>query len=140
VTAGGSLVLRLHIDNNPCTAAIAPAVVGAVAADATCGLLHYGSTANAVQLAFTASHPNGFARYTFDVVRGATLVLSDSGAAGPAPGIHTLAPTVAALLGPCSSAGFAESLHVEASATDGWGRQSQYDAVPLPRAFVLSPT
>jgi len=46
--------------------------------------------------------------------------------------------TVAKLLGPCTVAGFAESIYVAATIQNGWGRQSQYDASAT-IAFVLSP-
>lgn len=59
---------------------------------------------------------------------------------GPPPGNHTLTPTVASLLGACTTAGFAEALYVTTTATDGWSRQWQYDASPLPRPFVLTPS
>jgi hypothetical protein len=42
------------------------------------------------------------------------------------------------VVGGCPVAGFSENLYVWASATDGWSRQSQYDA-SFVRAFVLAP-
>ena len=49
---------------------------------------------------------------------------------------------MSALLGPCAPApgiaAFAENLYVAASATNGWSRQSQYDASDT-QAFVLVP-
>ena len=41
-------------------------------------------------------------------------------------------------MGPCTVAGFAEYLYVAATANNGWGRQSQYDASAAV-AFVLAP-
>jgi hypothetical protein len=41
--------------------------------------------------------------------------------------------------GGCTVAGFSENLRVYAMATNGWNRQSQYDAGDV-RAFVLAPT
>lgn len=136
---GGSLVYRLHIDNNPCSGSIGAAQLGGQTADPNCGVLTYSSTAATLSLPFTASHPNGFATYSFQTLRGLVQVLADSGPVGPPPGSHTLTPTVASLLGPCTTAGFAEDLYVAATATDGWSRQSQYDAHPNPRPFVLKP-
>jgi len=139
VTAAGSLVFRLHIDNNSCAGSIGAATLGTQTAGSECGVLEYGATSASLDLPFTASHPNGFAQYSFRVVKGLAAVLTDGGPVGALPGAHSLAPTVASLLGPCTTAGFAEDLHVAATATDGWSRQSQYDANPLPRPFVLTP-
>lgn len=139
VTPGGSLVFQLRIDNNPCTGSIGAAELGSQSAASECGVLEYNSTSASLNLPFAASHPNGFADYSFRVVKGLTAVLTDSGPVGPPPGAHSLTPTVASLLGTCTTAGFAEDLHVRARATDGWSRQTQYDAHPLPRPFVLGP-
>jgi hypothetical protein len=46
--------------------------------------------------------------------------------------------TVAALMGPCPTAGFAAEVYVAATMTNGYGRQSQYDAEAL-MGFVLTP-
>lgn len=138
VTAGGSLVFRLRIDNNPCTGSIGAAQLGLQSAADECGVLTYTADAQ-LSLPFEASHPHGFAIYRFRVVKGLAEVLIDGGAVGPVPGAHALAPTVGELRGVCETAGFAEDLDVTATATDGWGRQSQLDAHPLPRPFVLTP-
>jgi hypothetical protein len=139
LVSGGSLIYRLHIDNSPCSGSIDAAQLGGQTADPNCGVLTYASTGDTVSLPFTASHPNGFATYGFRVLRGLVQVLTDSGPVGSPPGSHTLTPTAASLLGPCATAGFAEDLYVSASATDGWSRQSQLDAHPAPRPFVLKP-
>jgi len=67
--------------------------------------------------------------------------LSVNGVAAANAAAMPAAPTetVANLLDTCTIAGFAEHLHVEHRATDGWSRQSQHDR-DLVRAFVLSPT
>jgi hypothetical protein len=55
-----------------------------------------------------------------------------------APGSFAAAPSVSSLLSPaCAIAGFAESLQVRGTATNGWSRLG-YDANDL-RAFVLAP-
>jgi hypothetical protein len=60
-----------------------------------------------------------------------------SGPVSSAPSAIT--GTVAGLLGTCTGmAAFAESLYVAATANNGWGRQSQYDASDM-EAFVLAP-
>ena len=108
------------------------------------GLLKYTPPAadNNVYMAFTASHPHGFANYTFQLVKGVNT-LTPPTISGPVTSavspIHELYTT---LLGGCASAGgiagFAEYLYVAATANNGWGRQSQYDASAA-IAFVLAP-
>jgi hypothetical protein len=140
VTAGGSFIFRLHIDNNQCVGSMDAPRLGSQVASPSCGVLDYGDPAQTMTLRFAASHPNGFARYRFLVVRGATLALGPIDApVDPPPGAETLTPTVASLLGGCRVAGMAQDLVVWATATDGWNRQSQYDSDPLPWAFVLEP-
>lgn len=139
VTAAGRFVMQLHVDNNECVGMIDPPVVaGSVSAD-MCGLLRYGAGGDAVTLGYTASHPNGFATYSFNVQKGVTPVLSQGGAVGAPPGTHVAATTVGTLLGGCTIAGFAETLAVAAMATDGWSRLSGYDDHKV-RAFALAPT
>ncbi len=140
VTAAGRFVMQLHVDNNECTALIdPPAVAGSVSAD-PCGLLRYGATGDSVTLGYTATHPNGFATYSFGVQKGVTPIpaVAQGGPVGPAPGVHTVATTAGVLLGGCTIAGFAETLDVEATATDGWSRLSGYDDHKV-RAFALAP-
>lgn len=137
VTAAGRFVMQLHVDNNECTALIDPPVVGGSVSADPCGLLRYGP-GDSVTLGYTASHPNGFATYTFNVQKGVTPVLSQGGPVGPPPGTHSIGTTAAVLLGGCTIAGFAETLHVDAMATDGWSRLSGYDDDKV-RAFALAP-
>lgn len=140
VTGTGRLVYRLHVDNNVCNAAVdPPAVAGTMSAD-PCGLLRY-SPGDAVTFEWTATHPNAFATYAHNVVKGATALpppVSSAGPVGPAPGVHTETHPVATLLGGCTIAGFAETVSVWATATDGWARQAQYDDHAI-QAFALAP-
>ena len=146
LVAGSTMVLPLHVNNEACSAAIAPPAIGASVADPCCGVLRYGSTGAPVSLAWTASHPHGFARHDFSVVRGVSSVYAQSDVPVGA-GSFSATPTVDNLLntnlpagcavGGCPVAGFSENLHVKASATNGWSRQSQYDAGAV-RAFVLA--
>jgi len=55
-----------------------------------------------------------------------------------APGLSPITESVSDLLGACNIAAFAEEVYVFASANNGWGRQSQYDASAL-IAFCLAP-
>ena len=140
VTASGRLVYRLHVDNNACAAALQPPDLnGSLSAD-PCGLLRY-HAGDSVTLHWTASHPHQFATFAHAVVEGATPLpapFSTSGIVTPAPGTHNDTHTVAALLGACTIAGFAETVSVYAMATDGWSRQSQYDRHVI-QAFALAP-
>ncbi len=145
VTPAGRLIYRLYVDNNRCTALIDPPTLGGSAASDVCGVLRYAAGGDAMTLPYTASHPNGFASYTFDVHRGTTFLPAVSTPnppgslpVGPPPGTHVTSTTAGDLLDTCTIAGFAETLYVAASATDGWGRQSQYDDSKV-RAFALAP-
>ena len=137
-----SMVITLHVDNNICTAEIAAPSLGGTFADDDCGVLEYDpNSPGSVQMDYTASHPNGFATRGFTVYRGANAVLSQSGPVGT--GSFSVLGTVVNLLsvnspgGGCCVAGFSENLSVDALATDGWSRQSQYDRDDV-RAFVLT--
>ena len=144
------MVLTLRVDNNPTFARIdAPSVGGSTAAD-ECGVMNYASLATAVDVPFLGLQRNRFATYSFYVQRGAvsppeysaagTAAANAAGmpaAIPPSPPGDPL-PTVGSLLDACTLAGFTEQLYVAHLATDGWSRQSQYDA-SMARAFVLAP-
>lgn len=140
VTGAGRLVYQLHVDNNPCNAALQPPdIAGSVSAD-PCGLLRY-DPGDSVTLHWTASHPHQFATFKHAVVKGATELpapLTTLGVVTPTPGTHAETHAVAVLLGSCTIAGFAETVSVWAMATDGWSRQSQYDDHAI-QAFALAP-
>jgi hypothetical protein len=136
--------LTILVDNNACTATLGPPMVYGAGADSTCGLLHYGvKDASPVTMPFTASHPNNFATFNLTLVKSINQVtlppLPIVGApVSSAPGLSPITETVANLLGTCNIAAFAEEVYVFASANNGWGRQSQYDASSL-IAFCLAP-
>jgi hypothetical protein len=136
------MILTVRVDNNPCAAAIAaPTLDGSAAAD-ECGVMDYTGKLQIVAMPFTALQRNRFATYAFAVQRGAVSPpeVSVSGEAAPNAPSMPAAPTetVANLLDSCTTAGFAEHVYVWHLATDGWSRQSQYDASDI-RAFVLAP-
>ncbi|MGO9864071.1 MAG: YncE family protein [Terriglobales bacterium] len=139
-----SLPLKILVNNQSCVATLSPPVLNSTppqVADPNCGVLHYGTNkALTVTLAFTASQPANFANFSFALYRGV-------GAVGPPPtlpsGPVATAPSsvtakVSDMLGPCPTAGFAAEVYVAATMTNGWGRQSQYDAEAL-MGFVLTP-
>ncbi|MEO6802632.1 MAG: hypothetical protein ABI197_05220 [Granulicella sp.] len=131
--------LTILVDNNVCSAGIGQPTLGGSAADTTCGLLHYtGKMPPQVVMPFTASHPNGFATFSFSLIKGVNTLTPPS-TSGPVSAV--VSPVIGALptlLGSCTIAGFAEYVYVAASATNGWGRQSEYDASAA-IAFVLAP-
>jgi hypothetical protein len=137
-----SLPLILRIDNQSCVASIAAPVLNTVppvSAD-TCGVLHYGTNTGAsVSVGFTASQPAGFGSYSTEIVRGATpLSITPALPSGTVGSVtSTFTATVSQLLGQCPTAGFAAEIYVAAAMTNGFGRQSQYDASAL-IAFVLT--
>lgn len=145
LVSGNSMVITLHANNEQCTAGIDPPTIGASSADACCGTLVYDPGDN-VSMSWQAAHPHGYASYNFGVVRGAQGVYSASGPVGA--GSFSASRSVEQLLNDnlpagcvedgCTVAGFGENVYVIAAATDGWSRQSQYDASGT-RAFVLKP-
>ncbi len=141
LVSSGRLLYQLHIDNNPTGASVLPPMIGAAASADPCGLLRYEPT-DSVTFKWTAMQPYGFATYRHNLVKGATVLpapISSSGSVGPAPGTHTENQTVASLLGSCTIAGFAETVSVWATATDGWRRLEEYDCYTI-QAFALAPT
>jgi hypothetical protein len=141
ITASGTLIetsnsVTIYVDNQQCVAALATPTLNGNAADPNCGLLHYtGLTALPVDMLLTATHPAGFATYSFQVVKGVNGII---GVGGPVPAASPVTSPAATLLGTCTIAAFGEYLYVAASANNGWSRQSQYDASAA-IAFVLAP-
>jgi hypothetical protein len=141
--AANCMIVTVRVDNNLCAARIdAPEVNNSTAAD-QCGVMNYGSKSWTVEVPFYALQRNAFADYTFYVPRAAIWPpeLQTSGAAATSAATMPAAPTetVGNLIDECDIAGFVEHVDVEHRATDGWSRQSQYDAHAT-RAFVLKPT
>ena len=141
INAVGTLIetsntATIHVDNNHCVAALATPTLNGASADPNCGLLHYtGATALPVKMPLTATHPTGFATYSFEVVKGVNPII---GVGGPVPAPSPVTSPASTLLGTCTIAAFGEYLYVAASANNGWSRQSQYDASAA-IAFVLAP-
>ena len=154
--------LVLRIDNNISHGNIEDVSVSGVGAG-PCGFIEYAHGASAV-VAFTASHPHGFATFGFSVYRGAGCEVTSAGGSvsDSAANGYTRSGTqfaqgipVSTLLGYTTDpvncpacvdrAAFAEALWVHATATDGWYRLEAYDAPrggPSERAnkaFALEP-
>jgi hypothetical protein len=146
----GGFVFNLQIDNNTCDAVIDAPSIGLTAVADDCGFLRYDpSDSTPVTIEFHATHPNNHATFSFDMVRGATDIpaadasgeVDDNPAgayAGDGNGNFAHDFPRGDLLGSCVNAAFAEHLHVNAKATNGWSRLDQYDAADL-RAFALAP-
>ena len=139
--------LVVHIDNNPCEAIIYPTSVSGNSAG-PCGFVNYSPGADA-HISFKARHPNDFATFNFGLYRGsAGEILDVSGSVGDSPingfvrstaSIFSRDVQVTALVDACprGAAAFAETLHVDALATDGWSILQYLDAHAVPKAFAL---
>lgn len=147
VNSAGMLIesstpLVIHVDNSHCTATIQTPSLPSGTADPHCGLLHYGTKdATPVTMPFTASHPHGFANFSFSLIKGVNAIALPAVPPTSGPVSAVVSPiqaTVQDLMGKCDVAGFAESVYVAATANNGWSRQSQYDASAA-IAFVLAP-
>jgi hypothetical protein len=137
-----STPLPIIVDNSACTATVQTPILHGTTADEHCGLLHYGTkNADLVTMPFTAIRPSGNANFSFSLIKGVNAV-----ALPPAPptsgpvsaAVSPIEAKVEDLMGECDIAGFAELVYVAATTTNGWGRQSQYDASAA-IAFVLAP-
>lgn len=143
--------LVLRVDNNHCEAEIYPVSVDGHAAD-DCGFTQYhDKTSSDAYVSFKARHPNNFATFSFTIARGSMGVVETAsgsvssnpstvgGYARSAASVYSNNVPVADLLGTCSKAAFAENLHVDALATDGWYTLDYLDADAVPVAFALEP-
>lgn len=147
----------LHVDNNRCWRDIGDVMVGANAAG-PCGFISY-APGDTAAVTFRAFHPNGFATFGFGVTKGSSGGVPDASASGlvtdPAPnGFMSMGSgwcrkdvPVSTLLNAagtsCTKAAFAETLDIDALATDGWDRLSYLDSGPgdgaSTKAFALEP-
>jgi hypothetical protein len=144
VNAGETGSNALHISNEKCVASldmptieIAPGTVNS--ADPACGYLKYTAGTNKVNLRWLASHPQGFATYSFGVIKGANGFHSEGGEIAPATvKVSTFTKTVTDMLGTCPGvAAFAESLSVNTIVINGISLKNQYDAIKT-IAFCLA--
>lgn len=136
----GNMSLKVLTNNQPCVATLTPPILSdGTATDPHCGTLKYGvDKTRDVRMAYTASHPNGYATYSFSLLKGVNQLTPPS-ISGPVSGVMSpVSATIDSLLGSCTVAGFSEYLYVAATATTGWGSCSQYDASAA-IAFVLTP-
>ena len=159
VDASGSAIassptapLALLVNNQRSTATVGLPRYGTSLADPVCGVLRYTRPSalappeGAVTMPFAATHPAGFASYSFTLLKGVSSLPVPAGIGGavpPAPGTLEVTKTVADLLGPCAAppgvGGFSVHVYVAATMINGEARQSQYDASAA-IAFALAPT
>lgn len=137
-----TFIFRLAIDNRGPTADILEPVLAGGAAAGPCGMMHY-TPGEGIALRYVATHPAGFAKYRFSLVRGATPLPEGSPpmAEGPVMVAGTFtAPvaTVGDIMGACPEAAFSENLYIWNMNFDGWSRVGP-DA-SFVRAFALALT
>jgi hypothetical protein len=118
---------------------LAPAAIGASSATTDCGFLAYNPATAAtddVTVSYTAGQPEGFANWSFSLIKAGTTIATAAGpvTSPPAP----FSETVAGMLGTCTVAAFAANVYVAATANTGWARCSQYDR-SASQAFALAP-
>lgn len=151
ILVGGSTMgfrMMVRVDNNRCVAEILP-VGGTVTPDPVCGFHNYNSPTDTAALSFVARHPNNFATYSFITTRGPGPVIPSASTSGTVadPGTNSFINVgaftyskdviISTLLGTCANAAFSERLDVSATATNGYGRLSGYDAADN-AAFALA--
>jgi hypothetical protein len=141
-----SEIMTVLVNNQSCVATLSPALIETTppATANACGVLNYNPADEAVtvSLAYTASQPQNFGFYNILISRGVTPVSLIPPLPSGTPvssGGSSITATVSALLSTaCPTAGFGVELYVAATMTNGWNRQSQYDAEAL-MGFVLTP-
>lgn len=145
----------VRIDNSECGAQIHETTVPGSSEE--CGFITYDPTGpSSATLGFAATHDNGFATFSFSVIRGRCSLgfAAAAGLVGTSPvggysldtgGVYRRSFPVSALLvslpphcpDGCRNAAFAEHLHVSSLTTDGWGRLEYLDAHAV-AAFALA--
>ena len=130
----------LTINNQMCVCSLDIPTLNGVAADPNCGYLKYTDKTKNVELKGVAAHPQGFATWSFGIIKGVNSFYGQSGALFPATSFALdYLQTVNNMLGGCPTvAAFAEWFYVYSTVINGVGRQSQYDA-SASVAFCLAP-
>lgn len=139
----------MRIDNDHCNAAISDALVDGNPTENLCGFGQYNNKAGSkVTLGFMASQPQNFATYSFSVVKGNGHPAGPTNTGGYVTQAHdgysvtnnvfTKNVDVAAMLGICDKAAFAENLYVRATHTNGNRRLEEYDRSAT-AAFAIEP-
>jgi hypothetical protein len=135
VTDHGRLIFQVLVDNNATQAGLTGVSTPEGSAD-SCGMLHYSKLSDTVELDYYAYHPNNYLNWDLTISRGLSGVVASIPPSPPPTDTSSGAPgtpvafdnTAGSLLGGCPQAAFAVNLYCAARATDGYGRQSQYDS------------
>lgn len=138
IDAQGNLVFRVHVDNNPTTALLPAVHAGANVAD-DCGMLHYSSGSDIVRIDYVATHPNNFLWWGLSVSKGLHGVVASTSGDHNSANPDQFSNSASTLVGTCVQAAFAVNLSTYARATDGYGRQSQYDRSATIAFALLTP-
>jgi hypothetical protein len=142
ITADGRLQFRVLIDNNDTFASIDSVTVNGIGGDA-CGIRHYTSMSDDVAIAFRATHPNDYLTWGLGVSLGFYGGVASEGGSSSSPPApqNPFIRTVGQLLGAsgCTNGAFAVNLNTDATATDGYGNQDQYDRSASVAFALLNP-
>jgi hypothetical protein len=146
LVSGNSMIVTVHVDNNPTFAEIDAPSIGASSADPCCGVLGF-APGDAVTLPWRAKHKNGFAAFTFQTKRVDQLVFTQPSTPVGLVGNFSTVQNAQTLMdanlpagclpGGCNVAAFASFEYVTATAIDGWTRLSYLDSMDF-EAFTLS--
>jgi len=140
ITPSGQLLFRVLIDNHDTYATLDGVTAGLNHAD-PCGILHYGSLSDNVAIAFHGTHPNNYLTWSLGVWRGSAGEIAATGgnSSSPPQAPNPYSNPASALLGPCADAAFAVNLWTSATATDGYGTQTQYNRFASIAFALLNP-
>jgi len=143
INADGDLIFQIMIDNNH-TVAQLPKVQTPISSTDTdpCGILHYTSGSDIVDIFYVAFHPNDYIDWGLSVslgILGGVASLGGNVSAGSLGAPADFANTASALLDGCTQGAFAVNLNCYARATNGYSRQYQYDCSATIGFALLKP-
>ena len=140
ITPQGQLVFRLLINNEDTFASIDTVTASGNTAD-QCGILHYGDGTDSVAIGFRATHPHNYLDWSLGVWRGSSGEIASTGGTSSSPpeAPNPFANPASALLGGCANAAFAVNLWTNATATDGYSTQTQYNRFASLAFALLNP-
>jgi len=127
IDGNGDLVFKVFVDNRPTHAQLPGVTVSGHAAD-DCGMVHYSSGSEPVDIAYVATQPGNFLDWNLSVTRGLHGQVASLGGHTSSATPDHFVNSAASLVGTCMQAAFAVNLYIWARATNGYGRQSQYDS------------
>lgn len=137
---GNKFVFQLFIDNNPPFVKVQEPKIGTQGAG-TCGALEYDNTGESVDFNYIAGQRNGFATYSFSVIKGHSdvrlSVPTTAAGAGSDTLVRTANDSVGHLLDGCAFGGFRATATVNPLATTGWGPVYHSDSDTY--SFALAP-